>query len=650
VVLGAVCVALAFSDAAAQRGKQAERTLPVPPNVTAQGIPPIPMALADAVAPYGQFRRARLVAWHPTERRILIATRFGEAPQLHDVRMPGGARRQLTFFRDGVTGPGERPYAGYAPDGRSIVFQKDVAGGGEANQLFRYDFASGVSTMLTDGRARNEFPVVSRTGLVAYSTTRRNGKDWDLNVLDLANPASDRRLFEGEGTWLPLEWSPDSRQVAIIEMISTAQTYLWVVDVATGVRTPLTDRTGPPVRWWSVAFARDGKSLYGLGNHGGEGIRLWRRPLAGGEWSVVSRVGETLEGFALSPDGRLLAMVVDRGADSVLRIQDAAGRRERPPSTLPPGVISDLSWHPGGREVGFSLTGARSFHDVYSVSVESGKAERWTWSEMGGANPESLPDAELVRWKSFDGLMVSGVLYRPPARFTGPRPVIINVHGGPDERERPRGLGRSNYFRNEQGIAIIYPNVRGSGGFGRSFEQMDNGPLRQNAIKDIGALLDWIAGQPSFDKSRVMIVGASYGGYVALASAIEYGDRIRCVQAAFAISDFPSFLESTDMSRQGHRNAEYGNPADPEVRQFLTRISPLTNVAKLRVPVYLVHGGKDTRVPPAQAAMLAKAVRQNGIPLWYVVYEDTGHLTLSPTNNDFNQYSWVMFVQQYLLN
>jgi dipeptidyl aminopeptidase/acylaminoacyl peptidase len=631
------------------QGAAQERILPVPPSVRADGVPPIPAALADAIAPYAQFRRARLLGWHPTERRILIATRFGDAPQLHEVRVPGGARRQLTFFRDGVAAPGDRPIVIYEPDGRAFVFQKDVARGGEANQLFRYDVASGVSTLITDGRSRNEFPVMSRTGRVAYATTRRNGKDWDIHVVTPAAPADDRRVLEAAGTWFPLDWSPDGRQLLVVELTSTEVTRLWLVDVASGERTPLTEGDGSKVRWLPASFGADGKSVYALSNRGGELTRLWRRDLPKGEWTAVSRPQETLEGFALSPDGRNLALIVDRGADTALRVQDRSGR-ESLATSLPPGVISDVVWHPSGKEIGFSLGSARSFHDVYSVSVESGRAERWTWSEIGGANPESLPDAEVIRWKSFDGLTIAGVLYRPPARFKGPHPVIINVHGGPDERERPRPLGRSNYFRHEMGIAVIYPNVRGSTGFGRSFEQLDNGPLRENAVKDIGALLDWIATQPALDKNRVMIVGASYGGYMALASAIQFGDRLRCVQAGFAISDFPTFLESTDMSRQGHRNAEYGDPADAATRAFLTKISPLTNAARLRIPLYLVHGARDTRVPVAQAEMMAKAVKQNGTPLWYVVYEDAGHLTLSPPNNDFNQYSWTLFVQRYLLD
>ena len=644
-----LCAAAAAAGPVQDR--PAPRMLPVPANVTIEGVPAVPASLADAYAPYTQFRRARLMAWHPTERRILIATRFGEAPQIHEVAAPGAARRQLTFFRDGVFEHDDRPLtrtlAAYEPDGRSFIFQKDVSGGGEAHQLFRYDAGAGTATLLTDGASRNEYPVMSRQGLVAYSTTRRNGKDWDIHVIDPAQPSSDRLLLQNEGAWAAGAWAADGARMVAIEVVSTADMRLWLVDVKSGRRSPLTKSEGV-VRWSAPVFAPDGKAVYALSNRGGEATRLWRRELAR-DWVGVTRPEETLEGFALSPDGRTFALAIDRGADSVLRLQDTAGKT-RATANLPRGVISDLQWHPSGRELGLSLASARSFHDVYSVQLNEGKTERWTMSEIGGANPESLPDAEIVEWKSFDGLTVSGVLYRPPARFKGPRPVIINIHGGPDQRERPRPLGRSNYFRNELGIAVIYPNVRGSSGFGRSYEALDNGRLRENAVKDIGALLDWIAEQPALDKTRVMVVGASYGGYMALASAIEFGDRLRCAQAAFAIADFPSFLESTDMARQANRNAEYGDPAEPAMRAFLTKISPLTNADRLRIPLYLVHGARDTRVPLAQADMLAKAVRQNGTPLWYAVYQDAGHLTLSPANNDYNQYSWTMFVQKYLLN
>jgi dipeptidyl aminopeptidase/acylaminoacyl peptidase len=622
-----------------------EAVLPVPPTVVAEGVPPVPMSLVERVAPYGMFRRARMLAWHPTERRILISTTFANN-QIHEVTQPGAARNQLTFFRDGVL---TRPPTVFLPSGRAFVFQKDTANGAEVYQLFRYDLATGTATQLTDGKSRNGAPVVSPSGLIAYDSTRRNGKDRDIYVMDPADPRTDRLVAQTSGAWAVLDWSADEKSLLAVELLSSSETYLWRVSVADGRRTPITERTGTPVRWVAARFGNDGRSVFGVGNREAQIFRLWKQVGTAGTWTLLSPPDVPLEDFALSPDGRTIAVVLDKGGASELQLLGTSGRMRARPS-LPPGTITDLVWHPKGNELAFSLSGARTFHDVYSVNAATGNAERWTWSEIGGANPESLPDAELAEWKSFDGQTISGWLYRPPARFTGPRPVIINVHGGPAERERPRGLGRSNYFRNEMGIAIIYPNIRGSVGFGSKFEQLDNGRQREDAIKDIGALLDWIARDPSLDKSRVMIVGASYGGYVALASAIAYGDRLRCVQAAAAITDFPTYLESTEMSRQADRNSEYGDASDAAMREYLKSISPLTHASKLKIPLYLVHGAKDTRIPVAQADMLAEAVKAHGTPIWYVVYKDAGHLIpLNPVNNDYNQYTWTLFVQKYLL-
>ena len=630
-----------------------ERTFPIPSNVTLDGVPPIPMALVESVAPYGQFRQARLVAWHPVDRRMVIATTLGAVPQLHHVAFPGAARTQLTFFSDGVA---TRPAGLFGPKGDYLVFQKDSARGAEANQLFRYDFASGAITVLTDGKSRNGIPVASRSGLLAYDSTRRDGKNRDLYTNNPADPSSDRLLAQSDGQWVAAAWSADEKALLAIQILSSSETYLWRVAVPGGEKTLLTPKGGRPARWgWpapvtgyaAAGFAPDGQTVFALSNFDGEIQRVWR--LTQGKWEPISPAGQPVESFALSPDGKTLAMVIDIGATSRLEFFDASGKSISAP-VLPPGVITDLFWHPARNEVAFNVAGARTFSDVYTADASTSRVEQWTRSEMAAINPESLPDADIVKWKSFDGLEIPGVLYRPPARFKGPRPVIINVHGGPVERERPRNIGRSNYFRNELGIAVIYPNIRGSSGFGRSYEELDNGRLRESAVKDIGALLDWIAAQPELDESRVMIAGPSYGGFIALASAIAYPGRLRGVNPAFGITDFPSFLESTDISRQANRNAEYGDPSDPEMRAFLARISPLTNVGQLNMPVFIAAGARDTRVPIAQAETMVKALKAKGTPVWYVRFEDAGHLELTPATSDLSIYTWVMFVQKYLLN
>ena len=634
---------LAAVLAAVLTGSAQERTFPVPPDVTADGVPPIPMSLVEAVAPYGRSRQARLVAWHPADRRMLIVTTFADVPQLHEVRLPGGARTQLTFSDEGVPA---RPGAAFGPRGDFVVYQQDVSGGGEANQLFKQDLRSGRVMLLTDGRSRNGAPVMSRTGLVAYDSTRRDRKNRDLYVIDPANPASDRLLVEVQGTWVPSAWSADGKLLLATEIVSSSESYLWRIDVADGSKTLLTPKGGPPVRWLGAAFVPGGETVLAAGNFRGETARVWR--LANGTWRPVTPEDEVVEAFALSPDGRTIAAAVDTGTASRLVLRSSNGGLRAAPQ-VPAGVISGLSWHPRRNELAFNLEGSRTFSDVYSFEPATGRVHRWTTSEMG-AGAATLPDARVVTWKSFDGLEISGVLYPPAARFTGRRPVIINVHGGPVERERPRNIGRSNYFRSELGIAVIYPNIRGSMGRGRSFEELDNGRLRMNAVKDIGALLDWIAAQPGLDPARVMIAGPSYGGFVALASAIEYGDRIRAVNPAFGITDFPTFLESTDVSRQANRNAEYGDPSDAAMRAFLASISPLSNAARLKMPVFIAAGAKDTRVPVSQAEALVKALKANGAPVWYVRFENAGHQQLTPSTNDFSIYTWIMFVQAHLLN
>ncbi len=623
-----------------------DAAVPVPPAVKLDGVPPIPVSLAERFAPYGEFRFAELLNWHPTRRQMLIATSFGRR-HVHLVDGPGRARTQVTF------GPVVTGGAWYEPvRGDYVVFRRDIGGGAERSQLFRYDLGTRTATMITDGKSRNGLSVVvsRKSGLLAFDSSRRTGNDREVWVIDPAEPSSARIVAEAAGNWIPQDWSPDDRELLVEERASTDERYIWRFDVTTGVRTPVTSREKHRGFWEMPRFGGDARTVYALSNHGGEVTRLWRTD-AKGEWTPITRATESVEWYALSPDGRTLAIVFDRGATSVLELVDGATMKTRHAPKLPAGTITNLQWHRNGQEVAFNLRSVQTFNDVYSVSAATGSVERWTTSESGGVNPETLPNAEIVGWKSFDGLTIPGVLYRPPARFKGPRPVMINLHGGPDDfRERPRFLGRNASFVNELGIALIFPNFRGTPGYGQAFLAADNGRQREDAVKDIGALLDWIAQQPGLDKDRVMVTGASYGGYLTYAVAAKYGDRIRCAFAAAAISNFVSYLEQTDPVRQLNRRSEYGDERDPAMRDFLTQISPTTHASKIRVPLFIMHGAKDTRVPLAQAQEMASAVRAAGTTVWVAVYGDEGHtLWQNPANNDFNLLTWVMFVQEYLL-
>jgi dipeptidyl aminopeptidase/acylaminoacyl peptidase len=632
---------LAASQAAAQ-----EAALPIPPTVNLDGAPAIPASIAERFAPYGEFRFAELLSWHPTRREILVATAFGPRRHIHLVDGPGRARTQLTF------GPAVTGAASFEPvRGDSIVFVRDPTGGAERPQLYRFDIATREVTLLTDGRSRNGGNALvwsRKSGLVAFDSNRRTNADRDIWVVDPRDPAGARLVLEGTGNWIAQDWSTDDRELLVEERASGDETYLWRLDVKSGQKTALTPRGAEKTAWAAPRFAPDGKHVFALSSRGGELPRLWRMDVASGQWAPITPDGSSVEGYAVSPDGRTIAVVYDRDAQSVLELLEAATGKTRLTPKIPTGIVLGLQWHRTLPELAIDLRSIHTFRDVYSVSAVTGAVERWTTSEVGGY-PTDLPSPEIVRWKSFDGQTISGVLYRPPARFKGPRPVIINIHGGPEDRERPRFLGRSGSFLDEFGIAIIYPNVRGSGGFRPSFQAADNLKHREDSVKDVGALLDWIAQQPYLDKSRVLVTGASYGGYMTYAVAAKYGDRIKAAHAALGISNFVTYMETTEPVRLQNRRAEYGDERDPDMREFLTQISPITYASTIRTPLFIAHGAKDTRVPVAQAHEMARAVRANGVPVWLAVFADEGHNPFNNANNDLNLYVWATFIQEYLL-
>ena len=616
-------------------------------NLVSEGIPKIPTSLAETVERYTNFRAAVLDSWNPTRREMLIATRFADTYQVHMVKMPGGARTQLTFYPDRVAG------ALYPPTkDDSFVFSKDV-GGGEFYQLYRYDVATGNVTLLTDGKSRNTDPVWNYSGdKLAYTSTRRTGNDLDLYAIDPANPKTDRLVAQlAGGGWQALDWSPDGKKILVSEEISAEETYLWIVDATSGDKTLITPKGGPAkIAYNSGRFSKDGKGIYVTTDKDSEFLRLAYVDLATKEHTyLTSNIPWDVDEFDLSYDGKTIAFVANEDGFGVLHLLDTKTRKEKPVPGLPKGVISGVSWHKNNRDLGFNLSSSRSSSDVYSLDVQSGKVERWTFSETGGLNTADFPDAELIHWKSWDGRSISGFLYRPPTKFTGKRPVIINIHGGPEGQFRPGFPGRWDYYMNELGIAMIAPNVRGSTGYGKTFLSLDNGFLRDGSYQDINTLLDWIQTQPDLDSSRVLITGGSYGGFMTLAVATNYNDRICCSVDVVGPSNLVTFLEHTSGYRQDLRRVEYGDERDPKMREFLESIAPFNNAKKITKPLFVIAGKNDPRVPVSESEQMVSIVRQNGTPVWWLMAKDEGHGFAKKANQDFQFYATVMFVKEYLL-
>jgi Dipeptidyl aminopeptidases/acylaminoacyl-peptidases len=616
-------------------------------NLVIEGVPKIPAALAEEVSRYTDFRYAGLSSWHPAKREMLIGTRFADTQQIHLVKFPGGARTQLTFFKDSAGG------ASYQPTkGDYFVFGKDV-GGNELYQKYRYDFATGAVTLLTDGKSRNTGGTWSCAGdRLVYGSTRRNGQDVDLWVMNPADPKTDRLLTQLQGGgWSAHDWSPDDRRLLVAEGISANESYLWLIDVASGEKTLLTPKgETEKVAYGNAQFSKDGKGIYVTTDRESEFQRLAYIDLATKKHTYLTNdIKWDVDEFHLSWDGKLIAFVTNEDGLSVLHLLDTASGKEMSAPKLPVGIIGGLNWHKNNRDLGFGMESARSTFDAYSLDVKTGKVDRWTASETSGINTENFVEPELIGWKSFDGRMISGFLYKAPAKFTGKRPVIINIHGGPEGQTRPWFQAEGNYFTNELGISTISPNIRGSSGYGKTFLKLDNGFLREDSYKDIGALLDWIKTRPDLDADRVMVTGGSYGGHMTLAVATYYPDRIRCALDIVGPSNLVTFLENTSAYRRDLRRVEYGDERDPKMREFLNRIAPMNNAAKITKPLFVVQGGNDPRVPMSESVQMVATVRKNGTPVWYLMAKDEGHGFGKKKNTDFLLYSSVLFVKEYLL-
>ncbi|HEX9160619.1 MAG TPA: prolyl oligopeptidase family serine peptidase [Thermoanaerobaculia bacterium] len=618
----------------------------VPANLVVENVPDFPPALTEKIKPYLEARSAILQDWNPARPEMLITTRFGETAQLHVVKMPGGARRQITFFTEGVDDAAFRPN-----DPNTIVVAHD-AGGNEFYQFYRLDVPTGDLTLLTDGKSRNTGITWSRDGKwFAFSSTRRNGNDTDIWTVDPSNPQSGRMALQVEGGgWFATDVSRDNSQMLVTQAISANETYIYRVDVATGAKTLLTPKRDVPVAYSSARFSADDQDIYFTSDEGSEFQQLVRVHLADGTRHVISHEKWDVDDFRLSLDRQRAAYFTNENGISVLHVINVPSGAEVLRPKIPQGVIGGVSWHPNGRLLGFSMTSARSPFDAYALDVTTGAVQRWTESETGGLNPERNVEPQLVTMKSFDGTPISAFVYRPdPAKFPGKRPVIINIHGGPEGQSRPTFLGRNNYWINELGIAMVYPNVRGSSGYGKTYLASDNGFNRENTVKDIGTVINWIKSDAGLDGARTGVYGGSYGGYMTLATMTHYNADMRAAIDVVGISNFLTFLKNTSGYRRDLRRVEYGDERDPKMNAFLEQISPMTSAKNITKPMFVVAGYNDPRVPWTEGQQMVQTVRANGAPVWWLMAKDEGHGFAKKSNQDFQFIAMTMFWEQFLL-
>jgi dipeptidyl aminopeptidase/acylaminoacyl peptidase len=568
---------------------------------------------------------------------------------VHRVEAPGAVPEPLTHLDDPVA------QAEYPPGkGSYFVFTRAHAGD-EQYRLYRHGPGPGDDVALSGARERVEsFAWSPRGDRVAYFA--QHGSDDDVHtrlyLVDPLHPEAGRVIATFErARYAGLRFSRDARKLTFVERISPRESHVWVLDTVSGARGRVTPATsGRPVSYASPRFTRDARALFVLSDRDSEFRHLAFLPLGPGrERNLTGRHAHDVDEFEINWDKNRIAFTTNESGADVLRFIDAGTFAELPRPPLFEAVIENLQWRPGTDELAFQVSSARTAADVFSYRLEANQLTRWTNGNNPEVNTSALPEPQVVRWKSFDGREISGLLYAPPApRFKGPWPVMVMLHGGPALEARPAFIGRFNYLVNEVGVALLYPNVRGSSGFGKTFEALDDQRRREDAVRDVGALLDWIAAHPELDAKRVVMAGASYGGYLALAASASYPDRVAGTIAEMGISNFVSYLEHTPRWRREQRRAEYGDERDPRMRAWLESISPLARVERLRRPVLVAEGLNDARIPAAQSEDLVKALRAHGTVVWHLAARDEGHGFVKKANADYLFLAIVEFVKAVL--
>jgi len=614
-------------------------------NIEALGVPPVPASLARELSPYSSVYGLPLAGWDFEKHEILLKG-ISSTTWVSRVSSPGAKAVPTLIYI-----PSSGIYDVYfQPQGKYLAYTRDN-GGNETFQLYLYQIGRVQSTMLSDGKSRNTEPVWSNAGdWIVYSSTPIGDSGVNLRLIDPFKPDSDRLIAKSSGSYFKAyDWSRDDKQIVFCDFTSNTASTLWLLDAATGNKTLLSPKSDSTELYDYPEFSKDGKGVYVLTDHDSDMRRVAYIDLMTQKISYVASSSKwDVDEFQLAPDGKTLAYITNEDGISRLHLLEIAAAKERATPQLPVGVISDLKWNKKSTDLAFNFKSPRTPNDVYSINVETGKVELWSKGGANGVDTETFSSPELIHWPTSDKRTISGFLYRPPAKFKGKRPVIIDIHGGPEEQYRPTFGYEDNYFLDALGVAKIYPNVRGSSGYGKAFLALDNGFRREDAVKDMDALLDWIKAQPDLDADRVLVQGVSYGGYLALTTAYAYPDRIRGAISESGITDLASFVELTEGWRRGLQRSEFGDERDPKMKEFLARVSPLNNAQKFKKPLLIIHGQNDPRVPVVEANALVAATKDR-IPVWYILAKDEGHSLVQRSNRNYRLYASILFVKEFLL-
>jgi dipeptidyl aminopeptidase/acylaminoacyl peptidase len=619
-------------------------------QLSMENIPEIAPSIMETMTQYQNTRSAGFVDYTADGKSIIMSTRFGDVSQLHIINQPGGARKQLTFFKEPIANARVIPNE----DKLELIFPKD-AGGNEFAQLYHFNITTGKYEMITDGtKAQNSLPVWSNDGQkFIHTSTKRTGKDYDLYMGNVNDLKTTKLLLQVEGSWGNGDWSPKDDKILVSNYISANKSFYYILDLKTGQKEQI-NPAKEDIAYGSAIWAADGKGIFMVNDQGSEFSQLKYYDMATKKFTTITAdIPWDVDNMTASQDRKNIAFTINDNGISKLFLMDATTKKYNEVKGLPIGIISGVSFNPKKLELGMSINTSQSPGDIYTYSVSDAALTKWTNSEVGGLNNSLFTIPTLIQYPTFD--QVNGQARKIPAFYFKAKnantkmPVVILIHGGPEGQFQPNFNSFVSFLNNEMNIAVIAPNVRGSSGYGKSYLKMDNGFSREESVKDIGALIDWIGTQPELDASRIAVYGGSYGGYMVLASMFHFNNKLKCGIDVVGISNFVTFLKNTEDYRKDLRRMEYGDERDPKMNAFQTKISPMNNVEKITKPLFIIQGKNDPRVPVTEAEQMKDKIQAQKGEAWYLLAKDEGHGFKKKSNIDFMQWSIVTFLQEKLV-
>ncbi len=625
-------------------------------NLSMEGIPEIPQSLFERLDNYLNIRAASFCDWGPGGKGILVSTRFGDVPQIHYIAGPGMSRQQLTFFKEPLS------TARSCPDSKrnNFLFMKDI-GGDENYQVYSYSMASKQYMMLTDGKSRHEqFKWSAKGDKFAFTCNQRNGKDMDIWLHQFDKDVMPECVLKVEGGgWGISDWSKDEKFMILKNYVSVNESYMYIYDVA-GRKMQQINASEDKINFGEAVFSVDMRGIYFVSDEGTEFSHLKYYDITTKKTRNISaNINWDCEGFEMNTKGDIIVFECNENGYSGLYVYNTKKMTTLKVTQLPKGSFSTMRFHPVNNKLAFTLTSFDSPGDLYVMDTDKFLAGgkdvivRWTNSETGNIDTKKFCEPVVFSFPSFDSeggkpRMIPCILYKPK-NVSSKMPVIINIHGGPEGQSKPGFAPIYQFMCLELGMAVLVPNVRGSTGYGKTYVKLDNGFKREDAVKDIGKLLDWIGAQPDMDSNRVGVWGGSYGGYMTLACMTHFNNRLKGGIDVVGISNFVTFLKNTSEYRRDLRRVEYGDERDSAMREFLEKVSPNNNVHKITKPMFIVQGLNDPRVPVTEAEQMVDALKKKGNVTWYLLAKDEGHGFRKKVNNDFYQASLIMFIKEHVL-